>query len=657
MHVKLIILGTGPAGLTAAIYAARAGLSPLVLHGPQPGGQLMTTTMVENFPGFKDGVLGPVLMDDMQAQALRFGAQFLTSDAVSCDLGRRPFIIQAADQTITADAIIIACGASPKLLGLPAEKKLMGRGVSVCATCDGFFYKGKKVFVVGGGDAALEEAITLTKFARSVTDIHRRDQFRASKIMIDRARNTAGLDFIFDSVVEDILASEKGTVSGIKVRNLKTGVVQELPADGVFIAIGHNPNTTLFGGQLTVNERGYLDTNGVHTNIEGVFAAGDVHDEKYRQAVVAAGDGCQAALEAQWFLERQPSTATTAALAPADATPTSEASSDGSPAAPAAPQDTEEASADAEDNTPHATVAITAANFEAMVLNSTVPVILDFWAKWCGPCRAIAPKIEALAAEYKGRLVIGKWNVDTDGWERFEVTGIPTLIVFKDGKEIKRLSGQEPLQFLKNEFDDLLGEQVADSEAAKALRAQLDATMSAAMKTLVDARQECWQQIQSKLPPEVVAAEEQTQRPFEEEADKRLADLKARVDKGEVSEDEYQEARYACLDEIEADPAFADAVKARTAAREKFGEAFKPLIPEYKQLLAACEEKYNAEIAVARSAFREALARLKAVPVASPAETSTPSNTGTDDSESGNGWIARFVAWVRSIINYFRKAD
>ncbi len=245
-------------------------------------------------------------MESMQKQAERFGTEFMFDIAESVDLSKRPFLIRTADEEVEADALIIASGASPRLLGLPAEKTLMGRGVSVCATCDGFFFRDKPVIVVGGGDAALEEAMSLTRFASSVTIVHRRDQFtRASKIMIDRAKNTAKLSFVFDSIVEQIHGEKEGTVNGVTLKNLKSGALQKLAVDGVFVAIGHIPNTDLFKGKLDMNELGYLLVNGVKTNVPGVFAAGDVHDSRYRQAIVAAGNGCVAALEAQWFLEHQ----------------------------------------------------------------------------------------------------------------------------------------------------------------------------------------------------------------------------------------------------------------------------------------------------------------------------------------------------------------
>lgn len=306
INKKLTILGSGSAGLTAAIYAARANLEPLVIQGLQAGGQLTITSDVENFPGFPNGILGPELMEEMHKQAERFGTQFIYDNAESVDLSSRPFRIKTSSEEILTECLIIGTGASAKLLGLPAESKLMGHGVSACATCDGFFFRDKEVFVVGGGDTALEEATFLTRFASKVTLVHRRDSFRASAIMVDRAKNNEKVHFILDSVVEDILDVEEGQVTAIKLKNIKTNEVQTLPCDGVFIAIGHKPNTELFVGQLELTENGYVKTtDGVKTSVKGVFASGDVQDELYRQAITAAGTGCMAALQAQWLLEAE----------------------------------------------------------------------------------------------------------------------------------------------------------------------------------------------------------------------------------------------------------------------------------------------------------------------------------------------------------------
>lgn len=304
---KVVILGSGPAGYTAAIYAARAGLEPLLIHGPESGGQLVTTTVVENFPGFPQGILGPDLIDSLQQQAQRFGTDFLLDYAQSVDLSKRPFTVRVSDQDILADSLIVCTGAKAKYLGLTSESKLIGHGVSTCATCDGFFFRDKVVFVVGGGDTALEEAIVLSRLAGAVTVIHRRDTFsKASKILVDRARAEAKISYLLDSAVEDILDGNTGAVTAIRVKNLKTGEVTELPADGIFIAIGHHPNTDLFKENLELTAGGYIKTNGVKTSVDGVFAAGDVQDELYKQAIVAAGSGCAAALEAQRFLENNP---------------------------------------------------------------------------------------------------------------------------------------------------------------------------------------------------------------------------------------------------------------------------------------------------------------------------------------------------------------
>jgi thioredoxin reductase (NADPH) len=300
-HVTII--GSGPAGLTAAIYTARANLSPLVIEGWQSGGQLTTTTEVENYPGFAQGVMGPELMKDMRRQAERFGAEFMTGDVSAVNLRRRPFEITVdGEQTVYASTVIIATGASPIQLGLANEKRLTGRGVSTCATCDGFFFRGKDLIVVGGGDSAMEEAIFLTKFATAVSIVHRRDKLRASKIMQDRAMKNEKIRFLWNSVVEDIVGQE--TVTGARLRNVVTGSVSEIACAGVFVAIGHRPNTALFAGQLEMDERGYVLTHdGTATSVPGVFAAGDVQDSKYRQAVTAAGSGCMAAIDAERFLE------------------------------------------------------------------------------------------------------------------------------------------------------------------------------------------------------------------------------------------------------------------------------------------------------------------------------------------------------------------
>ncbi len=302
---NVIILGSGPAGLSAAIYTTRAGLHPLVVAGAEAGGQLMLTTEVENYPGFADAIMGPDLMANMRAQAERVGAEFMSEDAVAVDLGRRPFRVTVQSGDVhEAQALIVATGAKAKLLGLPGEQRLMGRGVSTCATCDGFFFRNRDVLVVGGGDTAMEEALYLAKLAKSVTVIHRRDQLRASRIMAERAMEHGKIDFLWNNVVRDILGD--GKVSGVRLEDLTTGHVSQRPTDGVFVAIGHKPNTELFAGQLTMDKDGYIvRTTRSATSLAGVFAAGDVHDHTYRQAVTAAGYGCEAAIDAErWLVAR-----------------------------------------------------------------------------------------------------------------------------------------------------------------------------------------------------------------------------------------------------------------------------------------------------------------------------------------------------------------
>ncbi|MBX6352501.1 MAG: thioredoxin-disulfide reductase [Thermoflavifilum sp.] len=304
-HHRLIILGTGPAGLTAAIYAARANLEPLVVEGTEPGGQLTTTTEVENFPGFPDGILGPELMDNMRKQAERFGARFMQGWVTEVDLSQRPFRVTIGGGDVhEADALIIATGASAKKLGIPGEAELTGRGVSTCATCDGFFFRGKRVIVVGGGDSAMEEATFLTKFATEVTIVHRRNELRASKVMQERARNNPKISWVMNVTPVSVIG-EGNKVKALEVRDNATGEVRQLETDGVFVAIGHTPNTGFLQGQLELNELGYIQTRGVSTatSVEGVFACGDVMDPHYRQAITAAGSGCKAAMDAERFLE------------------------------------------------------------------------------------------------------------------------------------------------------------------------------------------------------------------------------------------------------------------------------------------------------------------------------------------------------------------
>jgi thioredoxin reductase (NADPH) len=322
---NVVIIGSGPAGLTAALYNARAGLSPLLVEGLQPGGQLTITTTVENWPGFRDGIMGPDLMTEMRAQAERFGTEIRSGLITRVELDARPFTLHLdGGATLRAKAIIIATGASAKLLNIASEMALMGRGVSTCATCDGFFFRNRPVAVVGGGDTAMEEAIYLAKLASHVTVIHRRRELRASKVMQEKAFANPKISFVWDSAVDEVLANDREEVRAIRVRHLPSGAVSELEVDGLFVAIGHTPNTSLFAGLLDMDANGYLLTQGTRTNVEGVFAAGDVQDHVYRQAITAAGSGCMAAIDAERWLEHghhvSPTEVAEAAQAAAEAT-------------------------------------------------------------------------------------------------------------------------------------------------------------------------------------------------------------------------------------------------------------------------------------------------------------------------------------------------
>ncbi|MGE5359003.1 MAG: thioredoxin-disulfide reductase [Bacteroidales bacterium] len=304
---NVIVIGSGPAGLTAAIYTSRANLQPLLIEGLEAGGQLMLTTMVENWPGHRDGILGPDLMGEMRAQAERFGTEMVQAEVTSVDVRQQPFVVTTSDGEYRTRALIIATGASARLLGLPSERVLMGHGVSTCATCDGYFFREREIAIVGGGDSALEEAIYLTRFASKVTVVHRRNALRASKIMQDKAFANPKIAFRWNSVVEEVRDTGKGTVTGLVLRDVVSAVRTELRVDGVFVAIGHTPNTSLFKGQVDTDAAGYILTHdGMHTNVPGVFACGDVQDTVYRQAITAAGSGCQAALDAEHYLDGLP---------------------------------------------------------------------------------------------------------------------------------------------------------------------------------------------------------------------------------------------------------------------------------------------------------------------------------------------------------------
>ncbi len=304
---NVVIIGSGPAGLTAALYTARANLQPLVIEGLEAGGQLMLTTLVENFPGHRDGIMGPDLMAEMRAQAEKFGAEIVQNTVTSVDVGSTPFLIRTSDAEYQSKTVIIATGASARLLGLPSERALMGHGVSTCATCDGYFFRGHEIAVVGGGDSAMEEAVFLTRFATKVTVIHRRDTLRASKIMQEKARANSKIAWALNSAIEEIKDTGKGEVTSVVLRNLKTQELNEIPVTGVFVAIGHTPNTSLFRGQLEMDANGYIITHdGPKTSVPGVFACGDVQDHIYRQAITAAGSGCMAAIDAEHYIDKIP---------------------------------------------------------------------------------------------------------------------------------------------------------------------------------------------------------------------------------------------------------------------------------------------------------------------------------------------------------------
>jgi thioredoxin reductase (NADPH) len=307
MTRNVIIIGSGPAGLTAALYAARANMHPLLIEGVEAGGQLMLTTAVENFPGHRDGIMGPDLMAEMRAQAEKFGTEIIQGNVTAVDVCSKPILVKTAEAEYQSRTLIIATGASARLLGLPSERTLMGHGVSTCATCDGYFFRGQPIAVVGGGDSAMEEAVFLTRFASKVTVVHRRDTLRASKIMQEKARANPKIEWLLDHEVDDILDTGRGEVTAMVVRSNKTGERREVPVNGVFVAIGHTPNTALFRGQLELDQNGYILTHdGSKTNVAGVFACGDVQDHIYRQAITAAGSGCMAAIDAEHYIDNIP---------------------------------------------------------------------------------------------------------------------------------------------------------------------------------------------------------------------------------------------------------------------------------------------------------------------------------------------------------------
>eukprot|EP01133_Synstelium_polycarpum_P020592 gene20592-24730_t len=426
----VIIVGSGPAGYTAGVYTARAELQPLLFEGTQFGGALMTTTEVENFPGFREGIMGPDLMEQMREQALRFDTDIRTEDVEEIDLSGPIKTVVANGETYAAHAIILAMGAAARYLGIPGEERLLGRGVSACATCDGFFFRDQDIVVVGGGDSAMEEATFLTRFARSVTLVHRREEFRASRIMLERAKANEKIRFLTNAEPVEVLG--ENSVTGLVVRDTVTGETSTLEITGMFVAIGHDPRSELVKGQVDLDDAGYVRVapGSTATSVDGVFAAGDLVDHTYRQAITAAGTGCSAAIDAErWLADRGDITANTL-----------------------------DAAGHTVDVVVSNTVTITDDSFKQDVLGSDKPVLVDFWATWCGPCKMVAPVLEEIAGENSEKLTVAKLDIDANpaAARDFQVMSIPTMILFKDGKPIKTIVGAKGKAALLKDLADVL---------------------------------------------------------------------------------------------------------------------------------------------------------------------------------------------------------